>query len=74
MLFRSRDEKIIRQKIEEIKERHYEEFYATGDMKKCGYCVYAPICHGTTTDYRHLEEVEDDLDLDWDSIEEFVFE
>jgi CRISPR/Cas system-associated exonuclease Cas4 (RecB family) len=69
-----RDEKILRQMIEEIKEKSYEEFYATGDTKKCGYCVYAPICHGTAVDYSQLEEVEDELDLDWDSIEEFVLE
>ncbi|MFO7153275.1 MAG: PD-(D/E)XK nuclease family protein [Bacillota bacterium] len=69
-----RDEKILRQLIEEIKGKPYEEFYATGDTKKCTYCVYAPICHGTSVDYRRLEEVEDELDLDWESIEEFAWE
>jgi len=69
-----RDEKILRQMIGEIKAKPYEEFYATSDIKKCAYCVYAPICHGTRVNYRQLEELEDELDLDWESIDEFVVE
>ena len=69
-----RDEKVLRQTIGEIQDKPYEEFFATADTQKCAYCVYAPICHGTGVDFRRLEELEDELDLDWESIEEFVLE
>ncbi|NLL98146.1 MAG: PD-(D/E)XK nuclease family protein, partial [Tepidanaerobacter sp.] len=69
-----RDEKVLRQTIGEIQDKPYEQFFATADTQKCAYCVYAPICHGTGVDFRRLEELEDELDLDWESIEEFVLE
>lgn len=69
-----RDEKILRKMIEEIKNKPYEEFFATADEQKCSHCVYAPICHGTSVDFSQLEEPEDELELDWESIEEFALE
>lgn len=63
------DEKIIRQKIMDIEGRGYEDFYATSDIKKCGYCEYSPLCHGQPT-IENPEDLEEELDLAWDEIEE----
>ncbi|MBM7855097.1 radical SAM protein with 4Fe4S-binding SPASM domain [Desulfohalotomaculum tongense] len=69
-----RDADMIEKKIKEIESRDYDQFYATGDQKKCRHCEYSPICHGRPMAADLSEEVEEELDIDWDDIDEMLFE
>ncbi|MTI79738.1 MAG: PD-(D/E)XK nuclease family protein [Firmicutes bacterium] len=68
------DEKLMKDKIREITGRSYEDFYATSDEKKCRYCEYSPICHGKPMLEDPLDEIDEELDLDWNDIDESLFE
>lgn len=43
----------------------------TASDKVCGYCEYAPLCHGVSA-VEAEEYMDEDLALDWDEIEEIM--
>lgn len=68
-----RDGRRLKELIEEIVNKSFEEFLPTGDQKRCGFCEYMPICHGQRAGQVELEEEDLDIDIDWEDIDEIRF-
>lgn len=49
------------------------EFPLTEDINKCRFCEYRPICRGKRSEDIEVFEEDLDLNLDWESVEEFEF-
>ncbi len=68
----TQDEEYLRKLVGEIVTRNPAEFFATTDVKRCRHCEYAAVCLGERAAEVDVEEDEDDLSLDWDSIDEIA--
>ncbi|NLV17471.1 MAG: PD-(D/E)XK nuclease family protein [Syntrophomonadaceae bacterium] len=66
-----RDGKFLRDIINEIMQKPWDEFFPVTDERICSYCEYSPICHGKPGEGETDFDAED-LSLSWDDIDEFL--
>ena len=68
-----KDKKFLKDKIEEIKNLKYNEFFKTDNKKTCKFCEYRPICLGKKAESIEVEDDDINLEIDWDNIDEISF-
>jgi len=67
-----RDGEFLQRLMAEIMAKESGEFFATTDQKRCRHCEYSPVCLGERAVEVDVAEDDQDLELDWDSIEQIL--